>query len=355
MGFFTESELAQLRIERMNFQIVGQEAFAQRPAMRAVEQPDFFLGRILEIDIGSAFSFDENSKTKELIQKIASGRSTFASSAALLAIDFNSRHVGQSKPGAFFFFELAGPKANTKLYAMLKYDYSEVLTPSRSVGNEQLRRIVQAFVKDKRALQKSALVRVVDGVAETLIAVKDRAAKSPDITDFFSKFLGVVRTRDDVELNREAAQGLAEIAKQAPQGTWPQGEATALRAMREALRLRAEVSIEAVQDVVFAAAGQPQDETVTESLERLAERIWRKRRLFGLAFRPNHSVFRVASSRRVRTVEHIKIEYPEALEGVRVRTESTPAGGAVITIETERIESIETVNESLSHIRRQLS
>jgi hypothetical protein len=125
--------------------------------------------------------------------------------------------------------------------------------------------------------------------------------------------------------------------------------------MREALRLRTEVSIEAVQEVVFAAAGQPQDEAVAESLERLAERVWRRRRLSGLGFRPDPNVFRVASSRRVRTVEHIKIEYPEALEGVKVRTESTASGGAVITIETAGIESVETVNESLSHIRRQLS
>jgi hypothetical protein len=355
MGFFTDDELANLRIERMNFQIVGQDSFAQRPAMRAVEQPDFFLGRILEIDIGAAFSFDDQSKAKELIEKIARGRATFPVGAVSLAQDFDSRHVGQSKPGAFFFFQLAGSQANTQLYAMLKYDYSEVLTLRKTAGSEQLRRIVQAFVKDKRALQKSALVRVVDGVAEALIAVKDRAAKSPDITDFFSKFLGVSRTRDDVELNKEAAQGLAEIAKQAPQGTWPQGEAAALRAMREALRLRTEVSIEAVQEVVFAAAGQPQDEAVAESLERLAERVWRRRRLSGLGFRPDPNVFRVASSRRVRTVEHIKIEYPEALEGVKVRTESTASGGAVITIETAGIESVETVNESLSHIRRQLS
>jgi len=231
MGFFTEDELRQLRIARMNFQIVGVEEFTARAAMRDVEQAEFFLGRILDIDIGAAFSFQNASNTRDVIQRIAQGRTHFAPGALTLAQDFDSRHVGQSKPGAFFFFELAVGVPETRIFAMLKYDYSEVLTLRRNAGNEQLRRIVQAFVKDKRALQKSALVRVVNGAVEDLISVKDRAARSPDITDFFSAFLGVGRTRDDVELNKEAAQALVDIAKDAPEGTWPQGMAAAIRAM----------------------------------------------------------------------------------------------------------------------------
>jgi hypothetical protein len=355
MGFFTEEELSQLRIRRMNFQVVGDEEFLARPAMRSVEQPDFFLGRIVEVDVGAAFSFREGSETCKVLQSIASGRQLFAAGAVALAKDFNGRHVGQSKPGAFFFFELAVGRESVSIFAMLKYDYSEVLTLRRSNEQEQLRRIMQAFVKDRRALQKSALIRVVDGIAEDQISVTDRAARSPNVTEFFARFLDASRNRNDDELNKEAAHALTDIVKQAPDGTWPTSDARALRAMREALLVSAIVSIESVENAVLIAAGRPHDEDVVTSLRGLTQRVFRRRRLSGLEFPVDGNVFRVASSRRVKTVEHIKIEYPEALDGVRVQTQRNPDGGAVITIQTAGIESDEIVNENLSNIRRRTS
>ena len=352
MSFFSEEEAAGLRIARMNFQIVGEDTFVARPAMRSVEQAEFFLGRILDVDVGAAFGFQDRSNTRAQLQRMARGTLGFSAGAAALAGDFHDRHVGQSKPGAFFVFELECGIEGTRLYALLKYDYSEVLTLRRANAGEQLRRVVQAFVKDKRALQKSALVRVVGGEVEAVLSCRDRAERSPDITDFFAGFLGVVRTRDDVELNRDAISALTDIVKQAPDGTWPEGNAQAIRVMRQALRESVEISEETAFQAVFIAAGRPADGAQAEALRQLADRAWRRRRLLGLVFRPDPTVIRVIQKRRIRTVERIQLSYPDELTGVRVVTEAAPDGSAVITIRTQAIESNEIDNESLGNVRR---
>jgi hypothetical protein len=352
MGFFSDTELASLTIERMNFQIVGEGGFDPRPAMAAVEHADFFIGRIREVDVASAFSFADLSETKTTIEDMAAGRTRFANGAVALAREFDRHHVGQSKAGAFFVFELGGGDAATKLYALLKYDYSEVLTLRQRGAGDQLRRIVQAFVKDKRALQKSALVRVVDGVAEIEVSATDRGARSPSITDFFTRFLNVHRERDDIELNKAASDALHDIMHSVPSEVWPDNAAAALARMREALRTSAVISDDVVRDAVWVAAGRPEEDEVIELLRDHANSALRKRRIAGLEFPPNASVFRVASKRRIKTVENIKIEYPDSLSGVKVTTERAANGSAVITIQTDHIESDEVVSESIGNVRR---
>jgi hypothetical protein len=352
MGFFADDELAALRITRMNFQVVGEGNFEARPAMRAVEQADFFLDRILDVDVGAAFEFADRSNTREQLQRIARGTIGFSAGAASLAEDFHGRHVGQSKAGAFFVFELECGVPGKKLYALLKYDYSEVLTLRRGNTGDQLRRVVQAFVKDKRALQKSALARVINGEVEAVVAVRDRAMKAPDITDFFSGFLGVARNRDDVELNRDALAAIGELVKQAPEGTWPEGNAQAIRSMRQALRDSAQISEEVALQAVLVAAGRPTQEDHVEALRLLTERAWRRRRLRGLQFPPDPVVLRVAQRRRIRTIERIQLSYPDELTGVRVVTDALADGSTRITIVTAQIESNEIDNESLGDLRR---
>lgn len=354
MGFFTDGELGSLSIVRMNFQVVGEDSFVPRPAMTTVEQPDFFLDRIREIDVASAYRFQEHSDTKQAVEHIAAGTTRFANGAVSLARSFDSRHVGQSSPGAFFFFELQAPNDATKLYAMLKYDYSEVLTLRRAGGSEQLRKILQAFVKDKKALQKSAVIRVVGGVAEALVGVKDRAARAPNITDFFTRFLGVERDRDDIELNKAASEALVEIVKAAPEGTWSVPAGDVLRALRDSLRSSAEISEDAIFNAVWVNAGRPDGDADVEQLRAITTRAIRRRKLTGLSFPPNASVFRAASKRKIRTVENIKVEYPDELEGVNVSIDQLSNGGARITITTERIDTNEIVNESIGNVRRQV-
>lgn len=357
MGFFTEGELASLAIVKMNFQVIGDGDFAPRERMHEVEHAEFFLERILAVDIAPVFTFEEDSATKATLEEIASRSKQFATGATALAKDFHRLHRGgQTGKGAFFCFELAGGDASTKLYAMLKYDYSEVLTPSeRRAGSQdtrQLRRIVEAFVKDKRALQKSALFRVVDGGAEVLVAAKDRAAKSPNITGFYSTFLGVTRERDDIELNKAVSDAVLDVLKSAPDETWPEGKAVARATVVDILRRSVEINDDAILNAVFVAAGRPADESVAEDLKDLTMGILRRKKIAGLEFPPNLDVLKAAAKRKIRTKEKISIEYPESLQDVRVTTVRKADGSATITITTDKIESEEVVPETISALRR---
>lgn len=351
MGFFTNEELASLLIRKMNFQVVGESQFERRPDMESVEQDEFFLERIRDVDLGSAFEFTPDSACRTIVQEIATDVRTFASGAVTLAREFHGRHVGQSKPGAFFFFELGCDEPIKKIFAVLKYDYSEVLTLRRANNREQLRKIVQAFVKDKKALQKSALIRVVDGMVENEMACRDRGAKSPDITDFFSSFLGARRNRDDVELNRSALDSINEAIKATPPGYWRDGPQNAMRAAREALRQSLSISEELAFEALYVAAGRPIDPKVISDLQAATSRAWRKRKLSGLSFPPDPTVFRVAPRRRIHTVERIRLSYPDELSNVLVTTQVSDNGSAVITINTARIETNEIDNENLGSIR----
>lgn len=352
MGFFNDEELASISIARMNFQVVGEEAFQPRPAMASVEQSDFFLGRIREIDASSAFAFNADSETKSVIESMALGRTRFANGAASLASRFDSYHVGQSKAGAFFVFELRCSSPATKIYVFLKYDYSEVLTLRGRSAGEQLRRVLHAFVKDKKALQKSALIRVVNGSAEIAFSATDRGAVSPGITDFFTRFLGAVRERDDIELNAAANQALLDIVKDVPSDVWGAQPRVILARLRESLRTAASICDDAVVNAVMVAAGRPEDPDTVEVLRVSAIKALKKRKIFGLTFPPSDSVFKSAAKRKIKTVENIKIEYPDDLSGVRVDVVDQEDGSAVITVRTQRIEVDEVVNESIGNIRK---
>ncbi|MFD0725640.1 hypothetical protein ACFQ0E_08510 [Lysobacter brunescens] len=353
MGFFNDEELASISIARMNFQVVGEEAFQPRPAMASVEQSDFFLGRIREIDASSAFAFNADSETKSVIESMALGRTRFANGAASLALKFDSYHVGQSKAGAFFVFELRCYSPATKIYVFLKYDYSEVVTLRGRTAGEQLRRVMHAFVKDKKALQKSALIRVVNGCVETDFSATDRGAVSPGITDFFTRFLGAVRQRDDVELNAAANLAIHDIVKDIPENVWGAAPRVIFARLRESLRTAVSICDDAVVDAVMVAAGRPADPDTVAMLRNSAIKALKKRKIFGLTFPPSDSVFRSAAKRKIRTVENIKIEYPDDLDGVKVDVEKNQENGtAVITIRTQRIEVDEVVNESIGNIRK---
>lgn len=352
MGFFSDVELASMRIVKMNFQVVGEETFQPRPAMTSVEHSDFFIGRIREVDAASAFGFKIDSETKAIIENIAQRKIRFANGASSLASKFDSYHVGQSKAGAFFIFELGFSDRATKIYAFLKYDYSEVLTLRGKSAGEQLRRVLHAFVKDKKALQKSSLIRVVDGSAELAISATDRGAISPSITDFFTKFLGATRERDDVELNVAANQALLDIVKAVPSTVWQQEQRIVLARLRESLRTSARICEETVINAVLVAADRPTDQDVIELLTESAIKFLKKRKIYGLSFLPSESIFKNAAKRKIKTVENIKIEYPDDLSGVRVDVVKSQDGSAVITVRTQGIEFNEVFNESIGNIRK---
>lgn len=336
MGFFTEQEVGSLAIESMILHVVGGATFTPE-SERDVEHAQFFIDRILETDVVAVYSFDPASSTKTQLEAIALRTVTFEAGAQALSREFSRLHVGGSIDGALFIFELACADPAVRLYSLIKYDYSEAIEQSEEDGASLLRKIVHAFIADKKAIQKAAIIRVVNGVAELLVATKDRAKAAPAIGDYFATFLHVVRTLSDVELTEKAIHAVRLAITESKEHLPNQDVPRAFRRAKEALRDRQEISEDAIVEAVFAAADDPVDEAVRTRLRDVALRKIKLSRLTGLVFRPDRQLLGRPPLRRIKTVEGVTVIYPDALEAASVERTISATGGEVITITTQRV------------------
>lgn len=322
----------------MILHVVGAGDFEPQQQMDDVEQEAFFLSRIQEIDASGLFIFDANSQTKRTIGEIADGTLSFEDGAQRLARDFSGRHSGTSADGALFMVELSSNTRNSSLYSIFKYDYREAVERTDDGGQNHLRRIVEAFVADKKALQKSCLVRVQDGEVLESVAAQDRMGRTPDLTDYFAAFLNVKRERNDHELNRGLNDALREVFTDRKADLPNQDAAAALRTAKDALSQRQRIDNAAVLEAVLVAAGNPDQPDMVAAFEATVVRKLRSAKLTGVEFAPDQQVLRRAARKRIQTVEGVTLEYPSDLEGIRVRTVPGANGSRTITIETARIE-----------------
>lgn len=338
MGFFTDEELQQLEIARMILHVVGDGDFETQSELPEVQQEGFFLDRISEFNASGVFKFEPSSATKTTLEAMATGAQSFEQGGQALAQAFSSSHVGASKDGAFFVFELKPLDAGLKVYAMFKIDYKSAIERTDKDGKIELRKIVEAFIEDRKVVQKSCLMKVLHGVALAEVSAKDRIGQAPNLTDYFQKFLGVRRDRSDDELNKSALDGvrgaLNDLRPHLPQGDVGKAFAVA----KDALRHRQTIDTKALLEAVLAATGPDPDEETRAAIDTAVTRQIRKQRLTGLAFKPSAQALRRSPRRRVKTAEGVVIEYPAELEDVSVRRITHGDGRATLTIETKRIE-----------------
>lgn len=343
MGFFNDQELQQLKIVKMILHVVGDGVFEPQSQLDEIQQESFFIDRIGEINTSGIFSFEPGSTTKAILEAMATGAQTFEAGGQALAEAFSKSHVGASRDGAFFVFELEPVDADAKLYGMFKIDYKSAIEPTLKDGKRILRKIVEAFIEDKKAVQKSCLMKVSHGVALADVSAQDRVGRPPNLTDYYQKFLGVRRERSDEELNKSALEGI-RLALNEIKSSLPQGDvAKAYAIAKDALRLRQEIDSQAIEHAVLAAVGpDPDEEAQAAAVAAVAKQI-RKQRLTGLAFKPNAQALRRSPRRRLKTVEGITVEYPAELENVSVKRVVQGDGRATLTIETRKIEDDQLV------------
>lgn len=335
MGFFTDEEIGSLRIENMILHVVGEGDFVAEHARR-VEHEEFFIDRIRDTDVAGVFSFNPASQTKGQLERIAARSDTFEAGTQALSREFARLHLGHVRDGAFFIFELSTRSQGGKIYSLIKYDYSEAI---EQADDEQglLRRIVHAFIADKKAIQKSALIRVVNNIAEATLSARDRMKRQPDIGDYFAAFLDVTRTRNDQELNQQMVNVIRETL-QSCQDVLPDRDVPrAFRRAKDVLRDRQEITEDAIADAILAAAGNPEDENTRADLQARTRRKVRSAKLEGLVFPPDRQVLRRPPLRRLKTTEGITLIYPDEADGAVVRRALRPGGGETITIQTERV------------------
>lgn len=335
MGFLTEQESASLRLARMSLHIVGNEdEFEPQPEL-PIEHDDFLLDVIKDIAADSVYRFAEESTTRTTLEELSVRKVDFEKGAQTLARDFCRFHA-QAKDGAFFVFELGVEQSNVKIYALVKYDYSQALELVHKEGATGLRKIVEAFVGSKSAIQKSALVRIRDGKAEDQISTRDRMGRpSPMITDFFRKFLEVTRDRDDDELTKDV-KDLVRTALEDNKEYLPKGNfASCVSQANAVLRAAKEINEDVIRQAVWVGAGQPDNEDTKGHFDKSTERLIRKKKLEGISFAPAPSVLPRTVKRTVTTDEGVKIEYNTALEGQSIIIEDLPAGGTRFVITTQ--------------------
>jgi hypothetical protein len=336
LGFFTEEEVGSLTIERMILHVVGGKTFTPE-AERTVEHAQFFIDRIVETDVASVYSFDPKSQTKAQLEQIAAGSTEFEAGAQALSKEFSRVHVGGSIDGALFIFELGTDNPKVKLYSLVKYDYSEAIEQSEKDGASLLRKIVTAFIADKKAIQKAAIVRVTNGVADLSVATKDRARAAPAISDYFALFLNVARTLSDSELTEKTIHAIKLAITEGKAHMPNQDVPKAFRRAKAALRDRQEISGNAIVEAVLAAADDPADEVVRGRIRDIVLKKINQARLTGLEFRPDKQLLGRPPLRRIKTIEGVTLTYPDALETASVERTKSADGGEVITITTQRV------------------
>lgn len=336
MSFLSDAEASSLRLARMSLHIVSNEDFEPEPEL-PIEHDDFLLERIRDIASASVYRFDEISNTRDVIEAIAARSVGFEEGAQKLAREFCRFHRGTTRDGAFFVFELGVDDENVRLYALMKYDYGQALELVKREGGAGLRRIVEAFVGDKAAIQKSALVRVIGGVAEAPVSTRDRMGRpTPELTDYFAQYLQVVRDRSDGELTTAVKEvvrtSLEDNREFLPAG----GVAPAVSRALEVLRNTDTVNEEVINQAVWVGAGQPADDEVKEHLKKSVGRLVKRKRLAGVSFPPDGSQLGRPVTRRIRTEEGVTIEYNTGLEGEAVRKVDTPDGTTQFIVTTRK-------------------
>ena len=334
MSFLTDAETASLSINHMILHVVGgKEAFEPQPTMEGVGHIDFFLARIQDAAVSGVHRFEEKSSTRELLQQIASSSVGFEEGAQELSRRFSKDHVGSSRNGAFFVFELGTDDPNVFLYSLIKYDYAEAIELYAKKGRNALRQIVQAFVRQKRAIQKSCLVRVRDGVVENGVSAIDRMGDSPDLTDYFQKFLEVVRDRDTRELSERLSEVLRSTLQQCKAQLPNQDVPAALSATKDFLRGRESVDDEGIREALFMAAGRPAEDARAE-IDKVLSKQLKDKKLTGVSFRPDPNTLRRAARRKIQTAEGVLLVYPGEQEDRAVTRQPNEGGGWTITIKT---------------------
>lgn len=285
MGFLSETERASLRIREMSLHVVGTDDFVEQPKRDNIEHEEFFIERIRGNDMDSVYSFEEHSAVRDVIARIAAG-DDFEKGAQDLARDFSRLHVGTSKEGAFFVFDL-DTDDDSRIFCLIKYDYHEAIEQRQEGGKSVLRQIIHAFVKEKRAVQKCCLVRVKGGKVELAVSARDRVKPSPELSDYFYKYLGVQRTRDDAELTRAVVDVVRNALTECKEYLPNQQVGPALQRAKSALRLRQEVTAAAISEIVIGVSDRSEDEKAVLAMQHSVTKQLAKARLEGVHFKPS--------------------------------------------------------------------
>lgn len=336
MSFFTDEEEKSLTIKRMILHVVGGKEFQAMPE-RVLEEEKFFRAKIVDTAAAPVFMFKNHSSTKQQIEMIASGGNTFERGAQALALNFNNKHVGGSADGVLCMFELGVADPDVTIFSLIKYDYKLALEQDGADPASSLRRIVTALVDDKKAIQKTALIRTVNGIASQDVSATDRTKQGPDIADYFADFLSVARSISDTELSEITRKLLKSVLQACKKDLPGEDVPKAIQVAKGVLGKRLKIDEEAIVEAVLVAANSPEDEKVVTRLERETRRRVVTSKLHEITFKPDRKVLRQPYMRKIMTIEGVTVIFPDKEENPNVKVVDLEGDKKRIIVETNKV------------------
>ena len=347
MGFLSEEEVTSLSISRMILHVVGGEDFEPEPE-QDIANADFFKLRIIETDVAPIHSFEPKSNTKSLLEEISKDPKKFEENAQELSRIFNKDHVGTSREGAFFIFELVTPDKDVKIYSLLKFDYRDAIEQLEENGDTKLRRIIHAFIADRKAIQKCALIRVNSGVADIQVGARDRARPSPDIGDYFASFLDVKRELSNEELNSRALDAIKDTLKTHEEELPEQGIGEVIKDVKLQLSRRQTINENTLIEVTKSVFNDTTDEDKMAKILKTLGRKISSYKIKGLSFPTVVKTYKTATKRKLKTTEGIELIYPDRRDNPLVTRTKDPKGGEEIVIRTSKVVEEKILGEEIS-------
>lgn len=326
---FSDEEIENLSIDKFIFHVVHQRT--DEPILLD-ETPigdfeGFFLARAMETLKGNRFVFADGSITRTLLKQILDDDQKFVPVSKTLAQAFHAGRDKRIKPGVMILMQLATGKR--RLLSLLKYDHEEAVTYDITEDAKAiLKAIANSFTKSPDALQKSALIEILDD-AEKIVVI-DKTVRH-EITDFFRGFLACKRLYDDEQMTKVVEAVVVEVAKK-HQDELPNEITQNVRdRYYETVQKREKFDANDFFSEFFGSHGSTD---VRASFDKLLV----KKGMQGEVFKFDKGAVKKRRPQKYKTAEGVKIEIPEQASDT-FKTASTDAG-TIVTITTRRLSSL---------------
>lgn len=262
MALLTEDEIGSLTVERMIFHVVRPEA--QDPLFLAEVKPlrhgDFFVERIKETLNGAAYLFAPGSGMPALLARAmpkGDGQDEFVKVSRELAERFKIK-VKQDKryaPGVLMLFLLKIGDGEERCTAIIKYEHRQVISYSYlkdAAGNPvlddggnpvpDLQSLLDTFTEDRKAMQKSAVIRFgskdaaeEDSRKDRLVVIDHSSGRYRDASQHFANFLDIKRAMEPADMTKRLENAAVEAIKAHKNDVPPAVAKAPKRFVREAM------------------------------------------------------------------------------------------------------------------------
>lgn len=239
MALLSDGEIGDLVVERMIFHVVrpeNQDALFLAE-VRPFTHGAFFVERVKETLRGAAYFFAPGSGMPALLKRSLPVKDGAASEFVKVSRELAERFKVKVKqdrrhaPGVLMLLLLR--TGEERLAAIIKYEHRQVISYSYlkdAAGNPvlddegnpvpDLKSLVETFTEDKKAMQKSAVVRFgrenADDEAEKrdrLVVIDHSSGRYRDASQHFANFLDIKRAMEPADMTKRLENAAVEAIK----------------------------------------------------------------------------------------------------------------------------------------------